>query len=99
MRLIDLDELLKFPIRIDHYDTENGNKLYVYGVEAVLEYAKYLPTVDAVPVRHGKWIKTGQSFVYPNKFINYSCSLCGNDIGKIKYNYCPYCGAKMRKEE
>ena len=26
MRLIDADELNKFPIRIDHYDKENGNE-------------------------------------------------------------------------
>ena len=50
MRLIDLDALLKFPIRIDKYDTDNGDIRYVYGIEAVIEYAEHLPTVDAVPV-------------------------------------------------
>lgn len=49
-RLIDLDELLKFPIRIDHYDKENGNEHFVYGVESVLEYAEHLPAADAVEV-------------------------------------------------
>lgn len=49
-RLIDADELNKFPIRIDHYDKEHGNEHFVYGVESVLEYAEYLPTVDAVPI-------------------------------------------------
>lgn len=46
-RLIDLDELLKFPIRIDHYDKEHGNEHFVYGVETVLEYAENLPIVDS----------------------------------------------------
>ena len=26
MRLIDADELNKFPIRLDHYDKEHGNE-------------------------------------------------------------------------
>lgn len=50
MRLIDADKLNKFPIRLDHYDKEHGNEHYVFGIETVLEYAEYLPTVDAVPV-------------------------------------------------
>ena len=57
--------------------------------------------IDAVPVKHGKWMKTGQSFVNPNKFRNYWCSACGYDIEKRKYNYCPNCGASMdvRKDD
>lgn len=50
-RLIDLDELNKFPIRLDHYDKENGNEHFVNGVETVLEYAEHLPIVEAVEVR------------------------------------------------
>ena len=49
-RLIGLDDLMKFPIRIDHYDRENGNEHFVLGIESVLEYAENLPTVDAVEV-------------------------------------------------
>lgn len=48
MRLIDLDELLKFPIRLDKYDKKNGNEHFVFGIETVLEYAENLPIVDAV---------------------------------------------------
>ena len=50
MRLIDADELNKFPIRLDHYDKEHGRESFVFGIESVLEYAEYLPTVYAVPV-------------------------------------------------
>ena len=50
MRLIDADELNKFPIRIGHYDKEHGDEDFVLGIESVLEYAEYLPTVAAVPV-------------------------------------------------
>ena len=50
MRLIDADELNKFPIRLEHYDKQNGNEDFVLGIESVLEYAEYLPTVAAVQV-------------------------------------------------
>lgn len=49
-RLIDADELNKFPIRLDHYDKEHGSEVFVLGIESVLEYAEYLPTIAAVPV-------------------------------------------------
>lgn len=60
MRLIDADELNKFPIRLDHYDKEHGSEDFVLGIESVLEYAEYLPTVDAVPVTRCKDCKYWQ---------------------------------------
>ena len=49
VKMISLDALMDFPIRKDHYDKEHGNEHYIFGVEAVLEYAQNLPSVDAVP--------------------------------------------------
>lgn len=43
MRLIDLDELEKFPIRANHYDEKNGNINFVLGIETLMEYAEALP--------------------------------------------------------
>lgn len=43
------------------------------------------PTVDAVPVVHGR-------------FVDAECSVCrwfGNIVETRHYNYCPNCGAKM----
>lgn len=48
-RYIDLDELLKYPIRIDHYDKEHGNINFVYGIESVIEYAEHLPIYEVLP--------------------------------------------------
>lgn len=50
------------------------------------------PTVDAVEVVHGKWIK-GK---YPGE---YTCSRCGMeyceaDPADKPFNYCPECGSK-----
>lgn len=71
MRLIDADKLLKeFPIRINHYDKENGDFRYVLGIEAVMDYAKEMPTVEAIPIT---WIEKWQGKQY-----------CLQDEGKAK---------------
>lgn len=45
-RYIDLDKLNEYPIRLNHYDKENGNVNFVYGIESVLEYANSLPVFE-----------------------------------------------------
>ena len=50
-----------------------------------------LPTIEAEPVKHGRWINE------PNCW--YRCSVCGEHYpstrGYMNYNYCPHCGARM----
>ena len=49
----------------------------------------------------GKWTRTGQSFVNPNKFRNYCCSNCLYELDehiRSEPNYCPNCGAMMQTE-
>ena len=60
-----------------------------------------IPTVDAVPVVHGRWINTGDS--YEDEYCRYNyweCSACGNRIaGRYGlHNYCPNCGSLMDRE-
>lgn len=50
MKLIDKDEIMKFPVRLDNYDETNGRRQYVLGIEAVLGYIHEMPTVEAIPV-------------------------------------------------
>lgn len=89
MAYIKLEDLQNFPIRIDHYDNENGNEHFVFGIESVIEYAEHLPTADVVEVKHGEWITLEAEIGL------YSCSLCGHKILRAECNYCPNCGAKM----
>ena len=96
MHLIDLDELKKFPIRADNYDKKHGNENFVMGIEAVLEYAENLPTVDAEPVRHGRWVN-GECTNCKHNLIEL-CS--GEDYELDMYaefdaEFCPFCGARM----
>ena len=69
----------------------------VYGVESVLEYAESLPTVDAVEVVHGEWIKVPE-----HGDCYYKCSKCGKTLDtyyESDYAFCARCGADMRSEE
>ena len=63
--------------------------------KALFQEVDNAPTIEQH--KKGTWIKTGQSFVFPEKFRNYSCSECGYDVDKTKYNFCPNCGANMRR--
>lgn len=95
-KYIALDELLKFPIRIDHYDEEHGNVHFVYGIESVLEWAQDLPAADVQEVRHGTWIDT-EAFDFHYQPI-YKCSVCEGEVadGYISgHKYCLHCGARM----
>ena len=64
------------------------------GVKAVIRNA---PTVDAEPVKHGRW----EGKFWTDSF-QHVCSLCGSTSRvhpeSAPYKYCPYCGAKMDKE-
>jgi rubrerythrin len=47
------------------------------------------PTVEAEPVRHGKWTVTP---------VYIKCSECGESFMLIPQKYCPNCGARMDAE-
>ena len=74
-------------------------------LSSVIEDLCNAPTVDAVPVRHAKWIY-GEDCVA--MCDGYRCSNCGffvpwdyqhKFISYIEeYNYCPNCGARMVEE-
>ena len=53
---IEREALMKFPIRIDHYDKVNGNEHFVLGIESVLEYAENIPAADVVERKRGEWV-------------------------------------------
>lgn len=80
MRLIDADALIK--------------SLGIGDLPIRLTYEiESAPTVDAVPVRHGKWIDITESHIG-------TCSLCGDRWGSVDMmNYCPSCGARMVEDE
>ena len=86
MRLIDADAYLK---KACTYNETGCGSCKLQTICPVNE-----PTVDAVPVRHGRWVDE------PN--CMYRCSVCGSHYPSIKgyqdYKFCPNCGARMVKE-
>ena len=89
-RLIDADALVFSRVRIAHEDGTIGG----YNAVVMSSVINNAPTIDAEPVRHGKWNKVKH---YDNVF---SCSYCGElttetVMGEPRFNFCPMCGAKM----
>ena len=83
-RLIDADAL--WAEAMEYADTG-----IEFDGEGVANFIANAPTVDAVPMVHGRWNRV-------KFFVNatlHHCSIC--DHAEIKkYNYCPNCGADMR---
>lgn len=92
MKLIDgdaLSETLRESLKIFE-----AHGVSVLGVpKALLAIVENAPTVDAEPVRHGRWNKNK----YPDEYYTFwVCSVCGYSSEAIaSHNYCPFCGAKM----
>ena len=109
MRLIDGDrlyEILKNRMKQIPFVEEDRDMFYHQSgyncamTGAYIEVEK-APTIEAVPVVHGEWIKidgdwknqtTGESVTV------HQCSRCGSYFLSDPYNFCPHCGADMRKK-
>ena len=91
MRLIDADEaIINFGFEWDDISPTR---------DEFVEFIKKQPTIEAEPVKHGRWIDAYPD-IEPNPMFMYGiCSECGFEQGISKYlNYCPNCGAKMAGE-
>lgn len=89
MRIIDADALAKrmqYLLRLGYRDAFD----FLNEIDAA-------PTIEAEPVKHGRWESIEQ-----RPHLVYKCSECGDiwSYGAVVYcNYCPYCGAKMDLKE
>lgn len=90
MRMIDADALREIWVCQPGHDFEPSS--FVYSIDNA-------PTIDAVPVVHGRWKD------YPDCGVTV-CSACGWSIEECFYDpttlkpypYCPNCGARMDGE-
>ena len=62
-------------------------------------FADDIPTIDAVPVLHGRWDDSGK-YTFQSGDTAVRCTNCGCALTESEYhlnnwNYCPVCGAKM----
>ena len=94
MRLIDADEaIINFCFEWDDISPTR---------DEFVEFIKKQPTIEAEPVKHGRWeVSTDEWF----ETDVYTCSKCREDYVLVEgtpkenlYNYCPNCGASMDGE-
>ena len=98
-RMIDADELIEAMTKFSNATGED----MTHGIF----YAHIAPTIEAVPVKRGKWIIRDNP---GTGWYRVTCSECGEDVtanapcigffphAKVIWNYCPECGADMRGE-
>ena len=109
MRLIDVDAL--WAQMSELYDKRN-EEAYMTGDRVVcVTWDDAVVLMKAAPIieerKHGRWIKadTHNYLFFKNDRV-YKCSICGNLLdfegvngGRGDANFCPNCGAVMRKGE
>lgn len=96
VRLIDANALTEYFKRLAH-SLENAR--YFNAADAVRGAAEKVasaPTIDAVPVVHGRWVDP-----CINKYGHpcHHCSACRFKASQKDRNFCPNCGAKMDAKE
>lgn len=90
MRLIDKDTLIEI---LGEMQGLCDTKAALIQNSKIWQQVKDLPTVDAVPVRHGKWITKSTGGEYFD-----CCSECGYIEWDAPSKYCPNCGVRMDEE-
>lgn len=69
----------------------NGD--YKEGLKMLLDKIEKAPSVTSIP-KMGKWIKV----IEENGHAFYLCSVCKEGTDE-NYDWCPYCGARMREDK
>lgn len=102
-RLIDADDMIKSLMDMTFYD-EEGYTIddYEERLAIVKSFVDPVQTVDAEPIRHGRFIGTEYDGYADGNPVYYEwkCSECGCvfEDEEPTYNYCPNCGADMKGE-
>lgn len=92
-RLIDADEAIPNLEGLTEQVQTEGATLVKALIFAALKSRSVIPTVDAVPVKHGRWELVDEA--EPRR---YGCSKCSCLSWYGTYKYCPNCGARMDGE-
>ena len=94
-KLIYVDRLKKDILAL--HDCYNGFS-DTYDKACIIGVIDEQPTVDAVPVRHGRWMHISPEPEVMLGWMPWYCSECGVGVGKHPSTFCPNCGADMRKD-
>ena len=96
-RLIDAEQIVTMELFDEEHEEYYKKKISIEDMIATYTTEMELPTVDAEPVRHGKWMRTEDEC---GDFLCWTCSECGEQyvMPHHRASYCPNCGARMDKE-
>lgn len=99
MRLIDADALLEYLMINMGWQDEDGREVDDSDKKRAIikDLIDGVPTLDAVPVVHGRWVFGVDSETGEQDLKAWTCSEC-NEKYPWQPNYCPNCGAKMDRE-
>ena len=105
VRLIDGNALVKEieSVHCKDCDSYNGAMCRACQWMDAMDYIEDAPTVDAQPVKHGRWIEVRRHMDADGCIVtDYKCSECGfmlrdtNPDDRDSEFYCYHCGADMR---
>ena len=103
MRLIDADALVKEAEMRGHHLRPMVTTFHMC---VDVQTIKKAPTIEAAPIRHGRWIKTEEPLGWADVLCG-ECSNCHESYivdedssfdDFAMWSYCPNCGAKMDGE-
>ena len=92
-RYIDADYLDELITQLNH----EGRNITRYEYKMIDSVLFEFPTADVVERKHGEWIFDTEPYPLGNPYGHYGCDQCGEYVPH-KTNFCPFCGADMRKE-
>lgn len=90
---------LEYNNKVFHYADSDKENIVLETVDKLCQVLCEMPAADVQPEKKGKW---RHSISY-NGFI--VCSECKHeaywdtDYGQQLFDYCPYCGARMKEED
>ena len=98
MRPIDADALIKKWENVQSKDIS-----FAMAIIGAINDVKKAPTIDAVPVRHGRWLPKHHYIAGYDFVSGHICSECGDDALNAEgtdflTDFCPHCGARMDEE-
>jgi len=97
VRLIDANALKEKFIKIANSMTSSGSKTYAGAMEDAAKTVERQPTIEAEPMRYGRWVMSGPRYYCTSCSTGYK--ICNGGPNIVRFKRCPNCGAKMDEKE
>ena len=98
-RLIDADTVVHWQTYDDEHETFPEHEGTIAEFLDAMTDEGCPEAVDAVPVRHERWMHISPEPEVMLGWMPWYCSECGVGVGKHQSTFCPNCGAKMEGKD